>query len=237
LLWNSKVFFWYGPGPQYTALVIELLGPTLEELFKHCDRKFTMKTVLMIANQMISVVECLHSKNFIHRDITPNNFVMGLGKKNNQLYLIDFGLSKRFKDKRKGNHLSFHEDDRKIYGNHRYASLNASLGKEHSRRDDIESIGYILMYFIKGKLPWQGLDASTKKQKVRNVIETKRMVSIEYLCKGFPSEFTSYLKYCRGLTFEEAPDYQYLRNLFSTLLTDLNYHHDIVFDWNHKPHQ
>ena len=112
-----------------------------------------------------------------------------------------------------------------------YASINAHLGIEQSRRDDLESMGHVLMYFNRGSLPWQGLKAATKKQKYDRISEKKMSTPVDILCKGYPTEFAMYLNYCRGLRFDEAPDYMYLRQLFRILFRTLNYNYDYVFDW------
>ncbi|KAI1234250.1 hypothetical protein IHE44_0003967 [Lamprotornis superbus] len=207
--------------------------------------KFTMKTVLMLADQMISRIEYVHTKNFIHRDIKPDNFLMGIGRHCNKLFLIDFGLAKKYRDNRTRQHIPYRED-KNLTGTARYASINAHLGIEQSRRDDMESLGYVLMYFNRTSLPWQGLKAATKKQKYEKISEKKMSTPVEVLCKvfaashglmntvdfqGFPAEFAMYLNYCRGLRFEEAPDYMYLRQLFRILFRTLNHQYDYTFDW------
>nr|XP_051708161.1 casein kinase I-like [Oryctolagus cuniculus] len=221
---------WYGPEKDYNALVMDLLGPSLEDLFNVCSRRFTMKTVLMLADQMISRIEYVHTKNFIHRDVKPDNFLMGVGHHCNKLFLIDFGLAKKYRDKRTKQHIPYRED-KSLTGTARYASINAHLGVEQSRRDDMESLGYVLMYFNKTTLPWQGLRAATMKQKYDKISEKKMSTPVEVLCKGFPAEFAMYLNYCRGLRFEETPDYMYLRQLFHILFRTLNHQYDYVFDW------
>jgi len=189
-----------------------------------------MKTVLMLADQMIGRIEYVHSKNFIHRDIKPDNFLMGIGRHCNKLFLIDYGLAKKYRDSRSRLHISYRED-KNLTGTARYASINAHLGIEQSRRDDMESMGYVLMYFNRGSLPWQGLKAATKKQKYEKISEKKMSTPVEVLCKGFPAEFAMYLNYCRGLRFEEQPDYMYLRQLFRILFRTLNHQYDYTFDW------
>jgi casein kinase 1 alpha len=221
---------WFGPARDYNALIMELLGPSLEDLFNFCSRRFTMKTVLMLADQMIGRIEYVHSKNFIHRDIKPDNFIMGIGRHCNKLFIIDFGLAKKYRDTHTRQHIAYRED-KNLTGTARYASINAHLGIEQSRRDDMESLGYVLMYFNRGSLPWQNLKAATKKQKYEKISEKKMSTPIEALCKGFPAEFSMYLNYCRGLRFDEAPDYMYLRQLFRILFRTLNYNYDYVFDW------
>lgn len=221
---------WFGQERDYNVLVMDLLGPSLEDLFNFCSRRFTMKTVLMIADQMISRIEFVHNKNFIHRDIKPDNFLMGIGRHCNKLFMIDFGLAKKYWDNRTRQHIPYREE-KNLTGTARYASINAHLGIEQSRRDDMESLGYVLMYFNRGSLPWQGLKAANKKQKYEKISEKKMATSVEVLCKGFPAEFAMYLNYCRGLRFEEKPDYKYLRQLFRILFRTLNHEYDYVFDW------
>ncbi|GMT19470.1 hypothetical protein PFISCL1PPCAC_10767 [Pristionchus fissidentatus] len=242
LLYESKVYKilqggvgiphirWYGTERDYNVLVMDLLGPSLEDLFNFCSRRFTMKTVLMLADQMIARVEFVHVKNFIHRDIKPDNFLMGIGRHCNKLFLIDFGLAKKYRDSRTRTHIPYRED-KNLTGTARYASINAHLGIEQSRRDDMESLGYVLMYFNRGTLPWQGLKAATKKQKYEKISEKKMSTPVEMLCKGYPAEFPMYLNYCRGLRFDEAPDYMYLRQLFRILFRTLNHQYDYTFDW------
>ncbi|ESN93313.1 hypothetical protein HELRODRAFT_115704 [Helobdella robusta] len=222
---------WSGTEGEYNVIVMELLGPSLEDLFNFCSRKFSLKTVLLLADQLISRVEFIHSKNFIHRDIKPDNFLMGLGKKGNLVYIIDFGLAKKYRDSRTHQHIPYREN-KNLTGTARYASINTHLGIEQSRRDDMESVGYVIMYFIRGSLPWQGLKAATKKQKYERISEKKMSTSVEELCKGHASEFSTYLNFCRSLRFEDKPDYSYLRQLFRNLFHRFGYTYNYVFDWN-----
>ncbi|KAM7145911.1 casein kinase I isoform 1-T1 [Macrochelys suwanniensis] len=222
---------WCGAEGDYNVMVMELLGPSLEDLFNFCSRKFSLKTVLLLADQMISRIEYIHSKNFIHRDVKPDNFLMGLGKKGNLVYIIDFGLAKKYRDARTHQHIPYREN-KNLTGTARYASINTHLGIEQSRRDDLESLGYVLMYFNLGSLPWQGLKAATKRQKYERISEKKMSTPIEVLCKGYPSEFATYLNFCRSLRFDDKPDYSYLRQLFRNLFHRQGFSYDYVFDWN-----
>ncbi|KAL4571967.1 hypothetical protein LXL04_018735 [Taraxacum kok-saghyz] len=221
---------WFGVEGEYNIMVIDLLGPSLEDLFNYCNRKFTLKTVLMLADQLINRVEFMHARSFLHRDLKPDNFLMGLGRKANQVYVIDFGLAKKYRDLQTHRHIPYREN-KNLTGTARYASVNTHLGVEQSRRDDLESLGYVLMYFLRGSLPWQGLKAGTKKQKYDRISEKKMLTPIEVLCKSYPPEFTSYFHYCRSLRFEDKPDYSYLKRLFRDLFIREGYQFDYVFDW------
>ncbi|KAK9275098.1 hypothetical protein L1049_022357 [Liquidambar formosana] len=221
---------WFGVEGDYNVLVMDLLGPSLEDLFNFCSRKLSLKTVLMLADQMINRVEFVHSKSFLHRDIKPDNFLMGLGRRANQVYIIDFGLAKKYRDTSTHQHIPYREN-KNLTGTARYASMNTHLGIEQSRRDDLESLGYVLMYFLRGSLPWQGLKAGTKKQKYEKISERKVSTSIEALCRGYPTEFASYFHYCRSLRFDDKPDYAYLKRIFRDLFIREGFQFDYVFDW------
>lgn len=221
---------WAGIEGNYAIMVLELLGPSLEDLFNFCNRRFSLKSVLMLADQMISRVEYIHSKGFIHRDIKPENFLIGLGKKSSLLYLIDFGLAKKFRDLKSFKHIDYKEG-KHLTGTARYASINTHQGIEQSRRDDLETIGYLFVYFFKGGLPWQGLPAKNKEQKYKNIKEKKISFSVDELCRACPEEFKTYLLYCRGLKFEEKPDYSYLRRILKDLFVAEGFEFDHIYDW------
>jgi len=188
---------------------------------------------LMLADQMITILEYIHTNNVLHRDFKPENFLMGIGGDSNVLHLIDFGLAIEYRNSSTGKHILYRKHNDLIIGTLRFASHNAHLGDEQSRRDDLESIGYLLIFLMRGDLPWLiGLKADTKTERQNKIWEKKMSTSTKELCEGYPVEFQLYLKYCRDLSFDETPDYKYLRQLFRLLFKRLNYERDFMFDWS-----
>jgi len=222
---------WHGVEGDRNMLVIDLLGPSLEELFRLCNRKFSLKTVLMLAIQMLDRIESMHAKGILHRDIKPENLLVGLDKTADQVHIVDLGLAKQYRDEVKQQHVSY-QQYKGFSGTPRYASINTHLGIEQSRRDDLESIGYVLMYFLRGSLPWQGC-AFDELEKVK---EKKMSTPLDILCKDFAPEFETYLEYCQGLSFDASPDYDYLRGLFLNVLSREGADLDYVFDWSPSSH-
>ena len=223
--------YWCGTQGNYNILIIELLGPSLESLFNSCHRKFSLKTTAMIADQMISRIQYVHSKNYIHRDIKPDNFLIGYGRKSTTIYIIDFGLAKRYRDPKTGMHIPF-RDGKSLTGTARYTSINTHLGIEQSRRDDLEAVGYVLVYFLRGELPWQGLKAKNMKDKYEKIMEKKIATSIEVLCQGFPVEIQNFIQYTRDLRFDDKPDYEKLKMIIRTMTEREKIRFDLNFDWN-----
>ncbi|KNC51347.1 CK1/CK1/CK1-D protein kinase [Thecamonas trahens ATCC 50062] len=221
---------WFGHDGDYNVLVMDLLGPSLEDQHQVCGRKFSLKTVLMLAEQLITRFEYIHSRHLIHRDVKPNNLLMGLGKHAGEVNVIDFGLSKRYIDPRTGKHIKYKEG-KNLTGTARYASINTHIGIEQSRRDDLESLGYVLLYLLRGSLPWQGLKAANKKQKYDKIRDKKLEVLVDDLCAGLPDEFVKYITYTRSLRFDERPDYDYCRIIFRDLFIREGYAYDYVYDW------
>ena len=200
---------------KYTILIMDLLGDSLEKKFNQCNRKFSLLTVLMIMEQLVSRIEFIHSKNLLHRDIKPDNFLVGRGKKSNIIYAIDFGLSKKYRDSKSGLHIPY-RDGKSLTGTARYASINTHLGVEQSRRDDIEALGYIMVYFLRGSLPWQGMVINDPKKKYDKIKQLKYDIKLEDLCAGLPKECIKFIQYARDMKFEDRPDYSYLRHLLRT---------------------
>ncbi|KAL8861240.1 MAG: hypothetical protein Q9178_002456 [Gyalolechia marmorata] len=214
-------------------MVFELLGPNLEDLFRYCDNKFSLKTTLMLMDQLLHRVETLHKAGFLHRDIKPENFLLGTAKQGNIVYMTDFGLAAYQEDSHA--ELKSGKPTAKprisLVGTCRYASVNGHLNVSPSRRDDLESLGYMALYFLRGSLPWQGLQAKSQQERYELVFERKKTISVTELCHGLPTEFATFMTYIREMDDQGRPDYKYLRNLFDGLFRSKGFDYDNVFDW------
>ena len=227
---NIPYIVTYGSSGGYNLIVMQLLGKNLQQIFE-INGNFSIKTVCLLAIQMISILEHIHNKGVIHRDIKPENFVLGKENERNSkhLYLIDFGFSKFF-DKNGLNDIV--TDKKNLIGTPRYASINALRGIEQSMRDDLESVGYILVYLLKGKLPWMGIKCMDKNEKLKKICIRKIETSSSDLCVGLPKEFVEYFDYCNDLEYEQKPDYTFLKNLFLKVLRNEKEKFDYIYDWD-----
>ena len=222
----------YGYSSKYNILVMELMGKSLEDIFENfVVKKMSVRCVCNIAYQMMEIMEYIHKKHIIHRDIKPDNFVIGRGEKKKYIYILDFGLAKKYRSSRTLEHYPVFKS-KNLVGTARYASINALNGLTQSRRDDLEAIGYVLMYFLRGKLPWQGIPVKNKEERYRKIMEKKVATSAEELCQGFPEEFINYINYTRNLEYEQNPDYTFLKNLFVNILKKDDQIIDCYYDWD-----
>lgn len=217
-----------GSEGRFHYLVMEILGSSIEDRLQGVKtNRFSVSSTVLIADQVLSRIEYLHSKGVVHRDIKPENFVFGVGEKIHHLYLIDFGLSKRYFGERH----ALMKKNLSLTGTARYASINAHKGLEQSRRDDLEAIGHMLIYFVRGALPWSGLAAKTQAEKYRRILETKESTQLEDLCRGHPDAFKVYLKTVRALGFSARPDYDALRKMFHDVREEHAPLEDHGFEW------
>jgi len=204
--------------PGFNILIMELLGPSLDTMFTKYNKKFDISTVALLGLEIVKLLESLHKTGYIHRDIKPNNFLIGY-KNSSDIYLTDFGLSKCYIKNKK--HIPFNSH-KNLIGTLRYASTNMHMGIEPSRRDDLESVGYMLVYFLKGSLPWQGLKHKSDTDHVEQIGNVKVATNLDKLCSDLPHQFKDYIKMCRSLKFEEEPNYDKLKNCFQEVIKKLD---------------
>ena len=224
------VMHWFGIAGEYNAMVMDLLGQNLEDLYNYCAKNFSLKTILMITIQMIERLKHVHDNHYIHRDIKPENFLIGKDTTAKTIYLLDFGLAKRYRDEYTHIHIPLKEN-RNLTGTARYASCNAHNGLEQSRRDDMESIAYVILYFFRKKLPWQGLKCKDKNEKHAKIKEIKMSMTPEKLFEGLPKEFADYLTMVKKLGFEDEPTYKNYIQMFTRLFKAKEFEMDYIYDW------
>ena len=220
----------FGKTRFYTVLIEPLFGKTLFDIFIQNGKQFHLEELCLIALQVIERLETIHAQYIIHRDIKPDNFLIGR-EDPNIIYLVDFGLSKKYRSQQTGRHVKFRNTG-KLTGTLRFASPNALRGGEQSRKDDLISAGYMLIYLFKKKLPWQVIKAQNSTDKYIKIYRMKKAIKPEQLCQNLPQEFVQYMKYVQNLGFESNPDYNYLKKLFHHILKDLNLNADkLLFSW------
>ena len=222
----------FGYNENYYILVMQLLGKSLEHIFnQRKDKKFSVKTTSFLGYQMLSILKYIHDKHIIHRDIKPDNFVVGLNSQNAILYLLDFGLAKKYRSSKTLEQYPYIKR-KKLTGTARYASIHALEEMEQSRRDDMEGVGYVLMYFLRGNLPWMGMKLKNKEDRIKKILDKKKETTTEELCQNFPIEFHEFLEHCKNLEYTEEPKYDKFKNKFYNLVKNkLNEKFDYIYDW------
>ncbi|KAL8674327.1 MAG: hypothetical protein Q9168_001256 [Polycauliona sp. 1 TL-2023] len=228
----------YEEEDEYRVMIFDLLGPSLENLFNFCSRKFSLKTVLMLADQLIDRLSYIHSKNVMHRDVKPDNFLMGVGKLGNQVYVTDLGLAVEFQnvwlnhlDYAVGEEVDLASEELWLIGTALFASIRGHFGVVQHFCDDLESLGYMLIYFLSGSLPWEDLKAANKKEEAQMALEMKRKITTQDLCEGLPHEFAAFFDHVRALRRNAKPDYPFLRKIFRDLAEREGFEYDHVYDW------
>ena len=222
----------YGYSGKYKILVEELLGKSLKELFKENENKskgIRLKDMLLAGLQIIDRIEFIHSKNILHLDIKPNHFLVG-NPNNSLIYLIDFCLAKKYRSSRTGKHVKFSKNGY-FSGNLKFSSINTMKGIIPSRRDDLESIGYLLIYLYKQKLPWDKMISKNKIEFTQKIFEIKKLIPLKMLCDDLPKEMIEFMKYVRSLKFEEEPKYEYLIKILATTLEKIDRVNDFNLSW------
>lgn len=220
---------WCGRCENRRVMVMQRMGESLSDFFKLCGKKFSDQTTICITIELINILESLHDAGVLHRDIKLQNFLTGYGN-SSEFYVCDFGLSDFYVDPQTHEHIPLTKGHSR-YGTVRYASLNNHRGIEQSRRDDLESLGFVLIYAARGSVPWQTIRNDDRRKKWSQVYEMKRRISLEELCEGLPSCFISFMQYVRDLEFDERPDYQMLREMFQEAYQEANFTRSNRYDW------
>ncbi|CAD8137912.1 unnamed protein product [Paramecium pentaurelia] len=217
---------WAGKDKGNNVMVIQLLGRDLTHYLRQ-RKRFSLACVLGIADQMLTILEAIHSKGIIHRDIKPENILAGKDREQNIIYLVDYGIAKQFKDK-DDKHIPLREN-KPFLGTSRYASMAAHRGQELSRKDDLESLGYMLIFLLKGSLPWQSISYKNEDEKVKMVGLMKMRITSQELCQDIPTEFMRFIDLVKKMSYREKPDYRYFQQLFRRV--SIQQQIESRFDW------
>ena len=222
----------YGVSGKYNILVENLLGKSIKNIWLEKNKKFNLKDTCIFAIQAISLLEYVHSKNYLHRDIKPANFLVG-NPDNSQIYLIDFGNASKFRSSRTGKHIKKIKSS-SVYGSLIFLSLNVFKGIIQTRKDDLESLGLVIIYLYKGLLPWSEIRSTNIYQSWDKVETIRNIVSNDYICRGMPQEMNIYMNYINNLKYDECPNYEYLRQLFLNILKNIGDANEQLFSWVDK---
>lgn len=222
----------FGISGRYHILIENLLGKSIYNIWLEKEKKFNIKDTCMFAIQALERVEYVHSKNYLHRDIKPANFLVG-NPDQSQIYLIDFGNARKYRSSRTGKHLPFSRNY-KIYGTTIFLSLNVLKGIEQTRKDELESLGLVIIYLYKGYLPWSNYKFKDIFQALEKIKAIKENLSMKQLCHGLPIEMFQYMNYIKNMNFEDTPDYRYLQSLFLNILKKIGEKNDLFFSWVDK---
>ena len=225
--------FWVGRYEDRDVLILQRLGHDLSMLFEFCGHRFSIGTTLKIGIEMVSLIRRLHQKGFLHRDVKPHNFLVGYKAEKRRIFIIDFGLARTYWDSPRNKRHKAPQTGLMPVGTARYASLWTHQGVSQSRRDDLEGIGFVLIYFLLARLPWQGLTLYSKHEKWSRIYSVKANTSLKTLCKGIPRQFQEYLEYVRRLKFNQTPNYQFLIDLFKKAGTEngIDFNKSMEWDW------
>ena len=206
----------FGVSGKYHILVEELLGDSINKIFNKNKKKINLKDTCMLAIQALERIEYVHSKNYLHRDIKPGNFLVGNPDKS-QIYLIDFGNAKKFRSSKTGKLLSNNER-RRIYGTALFLSFNVLTKGETTRKDELESLGLLFIYLHQGFLPWSNIKVKSPRDAVKYIVSIRQNISLEELCSKMPREMYEYMNYINKLNFVNKTNYSFLRSLFLNIL-------------------
>lgn len=226
---NIPICYDYIENNNNKILITELLNDDLENILIRYSN-LDLKSVLMITLELIKTIEIIHDAGYLHRDIKPENIMYKNYDFNKScIYLIDFGLAKKYIHN--SSHIKYKEN-KSLTGTLIFCSINSLLGFESSRRDDMESIGYTIIYLLLGNLPWQDMTFNFSDDKEK-VLSMKLMISSKMLCKYLPEEFREYLDMCKNLNFFSRPEYDKYYDLFMKLFNKMNYVYDSIYQWSY----